>query len=75
MSNDDNGNAIDGLYKFVFVSGAYDNDGGSIVGSEVIVSNLALTTQEETPKHRLHPQPYRLRSPRQFRLGVAHWAV
>ena len=43
LSNDDNGNAIDGLYKFVFVSGAYDNDGGSIVGSEVIVSNLSVT--------------------------------
>ena len=42
LSNDDNGNAIDGLYKFVFVSGAYDNDGGSIVGSEVIVSNLSV---------------------------------
>ena len=26
LSNDDNGNAIVGLYKFVFVSGAYDND-------------------------------------------------
>ncbi|MDA8536848.1 hypothetical protein N9L23_05795, partial [Alphaproteobacteria bacterium] len=34
---------IDGFYKFVFVSGAYDNDGGSIVGSEVIVSNLSVT--------------------------------
>ena len=43
LSNDDNGNAVDGLYKFVFVSGAYDNDGGSIVGSEVIVSNLSVT--------------------------------
>lgn len=43
LSNDDNGNAIDGLYKFVFVSGAFDNDGGSIVGSEVIVSNLSVT--------------------------------
>ena len=43
LSNDDNGNAIDGLYKFVFVSGAYDNDGGTIVGSEVIVSNLSVT--------------------------------
>ena len=43
LANDDNGNAIDGLYKFVFVSGAYDNDGGSIVGSEVIVSNLSVT--------------------------------
>ena len=37
------GAGIDGLYKFVFVSGAYDNDGGSIVGSEVIVSNLSVT--------------------------------
>ena len=43
LANDDNGNAVDGLYKFVFVSGAYDNDGGSIVGSEVIVSNLSVT--------------------------------
>ena len=43
LANDDNGNAIDGLYKFVFVSGAYDNDGGSIVGSEVIVSNISVT--------------------------------
>ena len=42
LSNDDNGNVIDGLYKFVFVSGAYDNDGGTIVGSEVIVSNLSV---------------------------------
>ncbi len=37
------GAGIDGLYKFVFVSGAYDNDGGTIVGSEVIVSNLSVT--------------------------------
>ena len=37
------GAGIDGFYKFVFVSGAYDNDGGSIVGSEVIVSNLSVT--------------------------------
>ena len=34
---------VDGFYKFVFVSGAFDNDGGSIVGSEVIVSNLSVT--------------------------------
>ena len=31
LTNDDNGNAIDGLYKFVFVSGAYDNDGGRLL--------------------------------------------
>ena len=37
------GAGIDGLYKFVFISGAYDNDGGTIVGSEVIVSNLSVT--------------------------------
>ena len=37
------GAGIDGLYKFVFVSGAHDNDGGTIVGSEVIVSNLSVT--------------------------------
>ena len=37
------GAGVSGLYKFVFVSGAYDNDGGTIVGSEVIVSNLSVT--------------------------------
>jgi len=34
---------VDGFYKFVFVSGAFDNDGGTIVGSEVILSNLNVT--------------------------------
>jgi flagellin len=43
LSNEDDGDAVDDLYKFVFVSGAYDNDGGTIVGSEVIVSNLSVT--------------------------------
>ena len=37
------GAGIDGFYKFVFISGAYDNDGGGIVGSEVIVSNIGVT--------------------------------
>ncbi len=32
-----------GMYKFVFVSGVYDNDGGGAVGSNVIVSNLSVS--------------------------------
>ena len=32
-----------GLYKFVFVSGAYDADGGGVVGSEVRLGNVTVT--------------------------------
>ena len=36
-----------GMYKFVYISGAYDSDGGGIVGSETKLSNITVT--EATP--------------------------
>mgnify|MGYP001231102328 FL=1 len=44
LTNSDTGpGGQGGLYKFVFISGAYDGDGGGIVGSEVKVSNVSVT--------------------------------
>ena len=36
-----------GMYKLVYISGAYDSDGGGIVGSETKISNISVT--ESTP--------------------------
>jgi flagellin-like hook-associated protein FlgL len=33
----------EGMYKFVFVAGSYDGDGGSVVGNKINITNLSVT--------------------------------
>lgn len=69
------GAGIDGLYKFVFVSGAFDNDGGTIVGSEVIVSNLSVTDTGGDLKHPPHQQRWKHKNHLLFQSHGHYWLV